>query len=351
MSLSVSIAAFVVASTNFISPEPAHFPGRYFDTEARHTLQRRAMERWPGPAQLVEIWRTGELERREKMAILLGASVSHDPVLLPIYRDAIDSDHPRMRMAAAYGYRELLGDARPDLSSGVDDEAARRLATEMDLMAATLRTKPLVEIWLHAVLMTEGGSMPGWRGIGLHRNLSICLGALEEIVVFEDFSRVATAYRLAQSTNIRLSLLRLLEAVSLRYFHPKPDSGRTPWGSQGVRDALAAGDAFVAEWFDHRCSTDAEEVLVASLAAMGARGIDPLGPDSWDLWVEVLRRGKTPWRVMAARQLYQLGGRWSFLSIFRDESPQQIEVLEELLRWYDPTRSDVSRKRRPSPSP
>ena len=56
LGLSMSIAAVVVAATNFISPEVSHFPGLYFDTEGKPTLQRRAMERWPGPTQIVESW-------------------------------------------------------------------------------------------------------------------------------------------------------------------------------------------------------------------------------------------------------------------------------------------------------
>ncbi|MGD8441155.1 MAG: hypothetical protein PVG53_11500, partial [Holophagae bacterium] len=60
LSTSVIIAA-VVGAGSLVSPEVGHFPGSFFDTRAKQPLQRRAMESWPGPAQLVERWRTGEL--------------------------------------------------------------------------------------------------------------------------------------------------------------------------------------------------------------------------------------------------------------------------------------------------
>jgi len=37
---------------------------------------------------------------------------------------------------------------------------------------------------------------------------------------------------------------------------------------------------------------------------------------------------------MAARQLYELGGRWSQLSMYQAESEEQIEARDELIVWY-----------------
>jgi len=90
------------------------------------------------------MWRTGRLETPQSLAILLGAPVHHDPALLPVYREAIESPTPRIRQAAAYGYHDLIGDRLPDVSAGVSGREAARLAAEMDVLAETLRRQPLV---------------------------------------------------------------------------------------------------------------------------------------------------------------------------------------------------------------
>lgn len=334
MSLSVSMAAVIVAATNFISPEVAHFPGSYFESDAKTTLQHRAMQKWPGSSQLVEIWLSGDLDPRAKMAILLGASASHDPVLLPIYRDAIESKNERMRMAAAYGYRDLLGDSLPDLGGGVKPESARQLAGEMGAVADTLRTRPLVEFWLQAALASEGGFMPGWRGVVIRRPSGTCLRAVEKVVTFDDFQYLATAYRLARNRSTRVSLMRLLGAITFQEFYKEPSDGQTGWGADLVDEALNSADAFVERWIDLRCTTDPNRILTESLAGMGVHGVHPLEPSSYDFWLRVLKQGTASQRMMAARRLYELGGRWSSLSMFQAESAPQIKARDDLVSWY-----------------
>lgn len=334
LGLSMSIAAVVVAATTFISPEVSYFPGEYFDTEGKLTLQRRAMERWPGPTQIVDRWATGELGHRDKMAILLGASVSHDPVLLPIYLESVTSSNPRIRMAAAYGYRDLLGDGIPNLSAGVDLPAGRQLAGEIAAVMKTLRARSLVEFWLQAALAAEGASMPGWRGVVMRRSPGLCLGAVEKIAVFDDFQFLAVAYRLSERQSTRFGLLRLLEAVTLQSFYSRPTDANAGWGTKDMETAFEAADEFLAGWLDGRCIWDAAVILDASLAAKGAHGVDPWGPDSWDLWLQVLKQGTPGWRMMAARRLYELGGRWSDLSMFQADSEAQIEERDGLVEWY-----------------
>lgn len=334
MSLNISIVAMVVAAVNFVSPEVSYFPDSYFEARAKPTLQRRAMEKWPGPAQLVEMWQAGEFNGREKMAVLLGASAWHDPILLPLYRESITSSNARMRMVAAYGYRDLLADGLPDVAAGVDLVSAKRLAAEMDAVAETLRTRPLVEFWLQAALAADGGSMPGWRGVVLKRGRGASLRAVEQILDFEDFSYLTTAYRAAERTDTRLGLLRLLEAVTLQEFLVIPAGDRATWGPKNMDEALKALDAFLALWVDHRCTIDPEPILEASAAALGARGVNPLAPNSYHFWSLMLKQGTAPQRVMAARRLYQLGGRWSNLSIFQSGSPQQVAAVDEILSWY-----------------
>ena len=351
MSLSMSIVAVILGATTFAAPEVSHFPGSYFEADAKAKLQRRAMERWPGSAQIVAHWQTADLMQREKMAILLGASASHDPILLPLYREAVVSRNDRLRMAAAYGYRDLIGDALPDVTKGVDLADAKLLAKEMDLVAQTLRERPLVEFWLQAALMSEGVSMPGWRGLVLRRPQGICLRAVEEVLVFDDFSYLATAYRLATRKPTRISLMRLLEAVTLQDFLAKPTDNRTGWGARDIDQALEAMDAYVDFWIDDRCTTDPNALLSSSMNALGVRIDRPLAPESYDAWLRVLKSGAAPWHMMAARQLYNLGGRWSQLSVFRAEAPSQIEARDELVRWYRLLPAHVLNRGKPKAQP
>jgi hypothetical protein len=334
LNLAISIAAAVIGATSFVSPEVSFFPGSFFEAKAKDHLQQRVMDQWPGPSQVLARWQSGDFDQQEKMAILLGMSASHDPVLLPIYREAVMSDNDRLRVAAAYGYRELLGDALPNVADGVDLESARLLAAEMDAVAGTLRERPLVEFWLQSVLMDDGASMPGWRGVVLRRPKAIGLRAVERVLAFDDFQYLATAYRLAQGRDTKIGLIRLLEAITLREFMVMPADARAGWGAKHLKEGFDAADAYVDYWIDVRCTTDPNEILTDSMKAMGMRGVRPLAPDSFEIWLRVFKSGAAPWHMMAARQLYDLGGRWSRLSVLQGGSQDQAEVRKELIAWY-----------------
>jgi hypothetical protein len=240
----------------------------------------------------------------------------------------------RLRMAAAYGYRDLLGDQRPNVAGGVDLQTARQLAAEMDAVDTTLRERPLVEFWLQAALMGDGSAMPGWRGIVFKRSQATCLRAVELVLEFDDFSYLAAAYRLAGSKSLRVGFMHLLEAITLQEFFAKPTAEKTGWGTKDVDDALKATDLFVDYWTDVRCTTDPSKILQRTMEDMGVRGLDPLGPNAYYFWLAVLKNGAGPWHMMAGRQLYNLGGRWSRLTVLRSESAQQTEARDELIAWY-----------------
>jgi len=332
-------AGFILAMTatvvsSFASPEVGHFPGSFFDTKAKSRLQQRAMDRWPGPSQVLDLWRAGALDTEAKVAVLLGCSASHDPVLLPIYREAATSTNPRLRMAATYGYRDLLGDGLPDVSAGVDIEAGRRIALEIDRVAETLRARPLSEFWLQALLAAEDGAMPGWSGVTMQRPPGVSVGALEKVIDIEDFGLLAAAWRSAEQLTTKMALVRLLEAATLQSFMVKPQGDRTGWGLRDMEEAFAATDAFVGLWLDQQCSTNPDRVVGYSLSRMGVRGLRPTDPRAWDLWIAILDRGEPAWRMMAAKRLYALGGRWAELSVFRAGSPAQVQRLDMLRRDY-----------------
>jgi hypothetical protein len=346
----LTLAAAALAATDFAAPEVAYFPSGYFDTEAKATLQRRAMERWPGPTQLVAIWQSEDLGRRAQAAILLGASASHERALLPLYREAALSSDPQLRMAAAYGYRELLADALPNVAGGVDEEAGRRLANEIEAVQRTLRARSLTELWLQALLAGEDESMPGWTGVVMQRQAGTCLNALEKVVAFEDFNEVTVAYRTSQRTSTRLGLLRLLEAITLQRFFVQPADGRTGWGMKNVNEGLEALDSYLDLWLDQRCIRNPKVILTSSLSSLGVQGVDPMGPESWDVWIQLLKQGTPAWRMMASRRLYELGGRWADLSMFAADSPGQQQLQDDLIVWYRLLPSHLLDRKKPAGS-
>jgi len=351
MILSMCIAAAAVAANIFVSPEVDRFPGSFFEAKAKDHLQQRAMDQWPGPSQILALWKAGDLGEQEMLAVLLGMSASHDPALIPMYREAVVSPNGRLRMAAAYGYRDLLGDQRPNVAGGVDLQTARELASEMDAVARTLRERPLVEFWLQAALMGDGSTMPEWRGVVLKRPQGTCLRAVELVLEFDDFGYLATAYRLAGSKSLRIGLMRLLEAITLQEFFQKPTGEKAGWGTKNVDEALEAADLFVDYWTDARCTTDPSKILQGTMQKMGVRGLDPLGPNAYYFWLAVLKNGADPWHMMAGRQLYNLGGRWSRLTALRTESAQQTQARDELIAWYRLLPAHLLDRGKPTPAP
>ncbi len=334
MSLSLSIVALMMGAATFKAPEVSYFPGSYFDADAKAGLQRRAMEKWPGPSQIVDLWQSGELSRKKRWR----SCWEHPRPTIPYCFRSISrpstSKNDRLRMAAAYGYRDLLGDALPDLAGGVDLESARLLAEEMEAVKRTLRDRPLVEFWLQSVLMSEGKSMPGWRGVVLRRSPGISLQAVEKVLNFEDFAFLATAYRTAEKTGTRVGLMKLLEAITLQRFFSKPTDNRTGWGAKDINEGFHATDEFLDYWIDRQCTTDPSVILSSSMSTMGASGVRPLAPESYEVWLRVLKDGAPPWQMMAARQLYDLGGRWAQGSVFQVDSKSQRAARDQLLLWY-----------------
>lgn len=191
--------------------------------------------------------------------------------------------------------------------------------------------------------------MPGWTGVVMRRSPGICLSAVEKVLVFEDFAVLASAYRIAERRGTRAGLLRLLEAVTMRQFYVKPKDSTSGWGLKNLDEALAAADDFLDLWIDRRCARDVRSILEVSFAALGARGVDPLGTDSWELWLRVLKQGTPAWRMMASRRLYELGGRWSDLSMFHADSEAQIKERDDLVGWYRLLPTQVLDRSQPIP--
>lgn len=320
------------------------FPGAYFESRARVPLQRAAMEMWPGPAELVDMWRNEELPEEKRLAILLGGAAFHDPQLLPLYREAIASDSQRLRQGAAYGYRDLLADLRPNVTAGVNDQESRQLGEEMDAVAATLRRHSLLALWLESALAHEGASLPGWQGVVFDRPSRSCFEAVESLAGVGDLDLLVTTYRLATSRNSRLTLMQLIEGLSLDRFIVMPTGSRGAWGPEAYDNALKNLDVAIMQWSHGGCTAvDGEAVLGANLRKMGVDNVDPLGPEGCDIWLEVLQRGLPAWWMLASRRLYACGGPWIELSTLNRNRAETQERRQLLLGWYSPPRQKASR--------
>ena len=330
----IAAAQLALGSAVLHASEVSHFPGSYFDSSGRPQLQARVLQSWPGPATLVEQWRSAALESPQRLAILLGAPVHHDPSLLPLYREAIQSETPRVRQAAAYGYHDLIGDRLPDVKSGVSGREAVRLAAEMDVLADTLRRHPLVAVWLHALLQAEGRGLPSFDGVTPQRSANDCLRAVDTLMSFDDLDLLVQAYQLSGRRPTRIALMRLIEGLTLSRFVPRSVGSTKAWGPEVYDRGMIELDATIATWQRDGCTLDGNRVVAANLTAMGAVVEDPRGPGACAYWQNVLRAGDSGWWAVAARQLYACGGPWRELSVLQPESERMRERRLELLRWF-----------------
>jgi len=313
----------------------SYFPGPYYDSVGRAKLERVVMESWPAPSALLTLWRGGDLSEEARVTVLLGAAAFHDPQLLVLYQEAIRSDSPRLRMAAAYGYRDLLADATPTMEGGVSANEARLLAAEMHALERTLRYRPLIEVWAEALLNSEGGGLPGYRGVILDRSPIIAIRAIERLIGPPDLDLLLTTYQLSSDRGHRLHLLRLIEGVTLSNFVLKPQGARVAWSPDALYDAaLKRLDSAIVHWRRGDCRADFETVVKSSLARQGALGVNPLEPEACGVWLKVLERGRPEWSGLASRRLYACGGPWVEISMLDAESSSAQQNRRYLVNWY-----------------
>jgi hypothetical protein len=316
----------------------AYFPGQFFDTRLREPLQRAVMASWPGPTELMRLWRDGELSEQERAALLVGGAVFHDPSMLPAYREAAISQSQVLRRAAAYGYRDLLADRLPNVAVIIDDTSAQRLADEMLWVSRTLRAQSLVELWLQSALIHEGASLPGWRGVTLDRSPYDCFTAVERLIGVEDLDLLVRAFELSTDQASRLALLRLIESVTLSRFIIMPTDPKTGWGMQVFDNGLEALENNIRIWRSAGCEVDGLQVLKRNLRGLGLEVADPLAAQSCRLWIGILDRGDPRWWMIAARQLYACGGPWYELSALKPDTDRNRAEHASLAAWFAPLR-------------
>lgn len=317
------------------------FPGDYFDSRVKEEFQATAMESWPGPRQLLDLWNDGGLDETDRVSLLIGAAAFHDPVLLPAYREAVVSSSPRVRQAAVYGYRDLLGDSMPDVRGGINDEDAALLGDEMRWMMQTLDLRSLFEVWLQALLAADGAGLPGWEGVTLQRGLDVSLRALDRIARVEDLDDLLEAYDLSQDLTARIGLLKLVESVTLSRFIVMPKGSRQGWGPKVYETAMVRLEDARRRWFAASCVVDGEAVLQMNLKTMGVTGVDIRSEEGCQVWVNVLERGFPNWWKSAARGLYECGGPWVEMSALSPDSQRDRDNRMRLLEWFKPLRPNA----------
>ncbi len=330
--LFVVILTCALAAGLALPPPPSavtYFPGDYYATKGRFAVERQVLETWPGPTAMSRLLALQGLTEDQKVALLLGAGAFHDPQLLPAYRAALGDPSPKVRKAAVFGYRVLLGDV-PPVEPDVRPEAVLRVRKEMRIVGWALRRESLVRVWLDSLLAPDGVSLSAHKGLVFERPEKACALALDRLVEPEDISLVAEAYRRAEGRSRRVLLLRFLESLGMRKMIKKPKGVRVGWGDEIYVQALERGDALVARL----CNTDVHRFLRSRLATAGARGVDPESPEAAFVWIAVLDKMPESWWGVANRMLARSGAPWEFISLYEPESKSSKAARDRLLQFY-----------------
>ncbi len=104
----------------------------------------------------------------------------------------------------------------------------------------TLRHSTMVEMWLQAVLGAEEKEFPGWYGVRLRRAESDCFRAVERLVEIEDLDILVDCYRLSDNLSTKITLIKLIEALTLSRFIVMPTGERQGWGPQVFKNAMSS---------------------------------------------------------------------------------------------------------------
>jgi hypothetical protein len=325
-----TLALSVVLAWQYPIPHAVDaFPAAHFTQDHAWRVCRQALTVWPGPTGLVQEWQSGKLKERQKVALLLGGAAFHNRQLIPVYMEAVRDPAQRVRKAAAYGFRALIGDLPPPVTSRINDQQAELLRGEMAAMYTTLCRHPLVTMWLASALHAEGTTWPGWSGVLLHRRPIYCFQAIEKVVEPEDLDHLLVAFYMFENDQHRTSMARLIEGVTLQKLFKKPKIGQG-WGPELYAEAVAKLEA----WAAASCGQDYEQRLTASVEALGVHGVEPLHPDACGMWQQILLKGEPSWWLLASKQLYLCGAPVADISILRAESKESKQQREMLIEFY-----------------
>ncbi len=323
-----------------------HFPSGYFDTRVYERFQRSVLASWPGPFELLRMWRDTELSEKERVALLVGGAAFHDPVLMPAYREALSSDSQLLRQAAIYGYRDLIADRRVSVDVAIDDRIAEAIGSEMRGMERVLKRHSLIEVWLQSLLAHEGMALPGYEGIRLKRPPTDCMKAVDRLADIGDLDLLVTAFELSSDTSNQIPILEIIDGLSLSRFISVPTGANPTWGAERYELGIEFFRTAAGKWRNNGCKIDGEKVLRRNLRSLGAEVDDPLSSEACMAWLGVLRGEVPKWWATAARRLYACGGPKYELSALNANSQGNRARRDRLVSWYRREKSGRPSSRR-----
>ncbi|MGQ9751627.1 MAG: hypothetical protein ACUVRE_03125 [Thermoanaerobaculaceae bacterium] len=322
-------------------PDSSFYPGSGVQRDA-NLLQAIVTEagealltRGPGPGQIMERFRRGELPAEERVAVLLAACHFHDPKLLPLYRWAFQQGNFREKLAALVGFYQLVG-LDPPAPSQVPKEGGhwQELALRVEALFQESRATPLVRLWVRTYLAASGIS--GASGFVFRVNPEECLRAIGRLAQPEDLADVITLWPLVSDRH-RSWVVRLLENLLLYRWVPPLPNPEGPSGPWIMETAVASVDA----WVGKLCGTpDGWQTFWERAKQLG-------NGDAKEGLLLVLRQPYPPVWPQAARHLQFFGAPAVVLDPSQPLYPANEEKVKQLRAWFQAGREEPEKARTP----
>jgi hypothetical protein len=290
----------------------------------------------PGPQQLVARWKAGQLNEAEKTTVLLGGGVYHDPALLGIYADALQSGNLKLRQAAAVGFFNLVGLPAPLPSRIPTDPASwQRLRGMVRNLQFITTTRPLVRVLVDSYYAGKGVRRPELFAFG--RDGMQLLRAVREIAQPGDLQDVLVVWPALESMPERTLVMETVEMLSLQRLVNRSPDPHQPSGDWLARAAIASVDQWVATMCQ---SPDGESELRQSLERNRLIGRDQ-NPNA-RTWFALMTLRYWAFLPLAADRLMDITG--TALPVDRQNvnNPLNQETIKKLMgtmpisSWFPP---------------
>lgn len=286
-------------------PDSSYWPGSGRQrtsamlTSIRNEVGAELRSVGPGPQQLLARWKAGQLDREERVVVLLCGADYHDPALLPVYREALRSSDVRERRAALIGLHWLLGEPSSDATTIPEDSHAWDWAAGVadDLVRASAG-RTLVEIWADSYLAAEG--LTPSEPFVLRRKSADCLAAIREIATPDDLNTLVALWPLVADEPGRYKLMTTIEMVTLQKFLEITKSQRGGWGMSFYEASAKRVD----NWIGSLCGAVDGGRLVRGKVEQAAR---EEGQSVLSSWLALSRNDYAPVWPTVAEQLLAFG--------------------------------------------
>jgi hypothetical protein len=299
----------------------------------------------PGPQQLAARWAAGQLNEAEKLAVLLGGGVFHDPVLLGAYADALQSGNLRLRQAAAVGFFRLVGLPAPLPSRIPDDPASwRRLRGMVLNLGFITETRPLVRVLVDSYYAGKGVRRP--ELFAFRRDGMELLRAIREIAQPADLQDVLAVWPALETFEERGVVMGTVEMLSLQHLVNRSPDPHQPSGDWLVKAAIASVDQWVATMCQ---SPDGELELRQSLERNRLLGRDRR-PGA-RTWFALMTIRYWPFLPLSADRLMDITGMAFPVDRQTFDNPVNQDTYKKLLEampvssWFPPPQQQQQRRR------